>query len=203
MSVTITRETGESVTFDAMIRESHTVEVRVTEHPIEQGADVSDHAQARPRDFSVSVVVSETPVQTAPNFSISTAVLIPQEGASLGGVQNRVREFFDFLAEIAEAGEFVDVVTPKMGLVSGVIITRIPLEVDNINVGRFTVGFRKVRIAERVTVLIPPLQPSTEAQDGAPDEQDVGTQPTDNPESAEEAEDASILYGLAETLGYV
>ena len=208
MSLTVTRETGESVTFDAMLRESHNLDVRITEHPIERGASVSDHAQARPREFIVTVLVSETPLdpQGQPRFTASairSATLIPASGPSLEGAQNRVREFFDFLAEIAQAGEFVDVVTPKFGLIAGVVISRIPVEIDNVNLGRFTIGFREVRIAERVTVLIPPLRPAPEAQAGAPDEQDVGTQPTDNPESTEEAEDASILYGIGETFGFV
>jgi hypothetical protein len=180
-----------------MIREAHTIEVRVTEHPIEQGANVSDHAQARPRVVTVSVVVSETPIQQPRLRALTLG------GPSLEGAQNRVLEFFEFIRSIAEAGEFIDVTTPKFGTISRCVIVRAPLEVSNVNEGRWTIEFRQLRLAERQTVQIPPLAPAPPAQDGAPDEQDVGTQPTENPESAEEAEDASILYGIGETLGFL
>lgn len=204
MSVTVTRETGESITFDVMIRESHNVSVRVTEHPIEQGSDVSDHAQAGPMQSIVTCLVSETPINSpAQQGSRSSATVESTGEPSLVGVPNRVKEFFDFLIGVAQAGEFVDVVTPKMGLIEDVVLTRVPLEVSNVNEGRFTFAFRKTRIAQRTTVTIPPLRPTEEAQTGAPDEQDLGTQPTNAANSTTEAENASILFGVSQTFGFI
>lgn len=202
MSTTIIRETGESVTFDATLRESHRIEARVTDHPVEDGSVISDHVQTRPRSFSLTLLVSETPINT-PGFRVSGVNSSTLGGPSLIDVPNRVKEIFDFLQSIANAGEFVDVVTPKFGTIDDCVIVNIPADIDNINAGRFTIGFRKVKIAERITVQIPPLRPSGEAQTGAPDEQDIGVQPTEDPESIDEAEDASILYGLAETFGFI
>ena len=202
MSATIIRETGETVTFDATLRESHRVEVGVTDHPVEDGADVSDHVQPRPRSFTLAVLVTESPIAATPTFNASTVARLVATPVLLGA-PNRVREVFNFLQATADGGELVDVVTPKFGTIPQCVITSIPTEISNINAGSFSVGFRQVRIAERLTVQIPPLRPTGEAQSGAPDEQDVGVQPTENPESIDEAEDASILYGIAETFGFV
>lgn len=203
MSATIIRETGERVTFDATLRESHRIEARVTDHPVEDGVDVSDHVQTRPRFFSLTVLVSETPIQIPSFRAAGLRSNLAISEPSLIDVPNRVKEIFDFLEDVMNEGEFVDVVTPKFGLIEECLIVNMPVDISNVNAGRFTVSFRKVRRAELVTVSIPPLRPAPEAQTGTPDEQDVGAQPTENPESAEEAEDTSILYGIGETFGFI
>ena len=200
MSATIVRETGDSVTFDATIRESHEISVQVSDHHIEDGAPVTDHAQPKPHVFTLTLLTSETPLRQP----ALRAFLAPIVGTfPLESVPNRVLETWEFLRSIAEARELVDVITPKFGLISDALITRIPLEINNVNAGRWSIAFRVPRFAERVTVQIPPLRPSEVAQDGAPDEQDTGVQPTENPEDVTEAEDSSILFDLGETLGFL
>lgn len=48
--------------------------VIVTEHPVEIGTDVSDHAQRRPTRFIVDCIVGETAVQTSPAFATPAGV---------------------------------------------------------------------------------------------------------------------------------
>jgi hypothetical protein len=204
MSATIVRETGERVTFDATIRESHRKEARVTSHPVEDGVEISDHVQTQPRFFSLTVLISETPIET-PSFRVAGArsgLTITEPTLALA--PNRVQEIFDFLSAVMDDGEFVEVITPKFGLIPECLIVNMPLDISNINAGRFTISCRQIRRAELVTVSIPPLRPAPEAQAGAPDEVDVGQQPTEQlEEPVEEAEDTSILYGIAETFGFV
>lgn len=50
------------IEFDAVTSETHTVEAEVTEHPIEVGANVSDHSRPKLRVVSTEVVITNTPV---------------------------------------------------------------------------------------------------------------------------------------------
>ncbi len=47
---------------DAAPTESHTFDSTVTEHPIEEGSDVTDHVRVRPDRVSIEGIVSNTPI---------------------------------------------------------------------------------------------------------------------------------------------
>ena len=47
---------------DCAITEDHTVDNEVTEHPVEKGADITDHVRARPVVVTLEGVVSDTPI---------------------------------------------------------------------------------------------------------------------------------------------
>lgn len=48
--------------FDASIRETHSSEVTITDHPVEKGSDISDHARRRPDTLQINGVVTNNPV---------------------------------------------------------------------------------------------------------------------------------------------
>jgi hypothetical protein len=49
---------------DAALSETHSFESEVTEHPVENGADIADHVRARPISVQIDCVVSDTPIGT-------------------------------------------------------------------------------------------------------------------------------------------
>lgn len=51
---------------DATIEEVHTDELDVTEHPVEQGATISDHAFKRPSDLVITAGWSDSPNNSGP-----------------------------------------------------------------------------------------------------------------------------------------
>lgn len=53
-----------SIQFDLILSENHSLEAQVTEHPIENGATVSDHIRDLPRKGSVSGLVTNFPLKT-------------------------------------------------------------------------------------------------------------------------------------------
>lgn len=57
MSITI-----DGFEIDAALAEDHAFDNDVTEHPVEQGADVTDHVRARPITVTIQGVVSDTPI---------------------------------------------------------------------------------------------------------------------------------------------
>jgi hypothetical protein len=46
--------------FDAFIREGHTGSVRITEHPVQGGANISDHAYNLPDKLTIEILVSDS-----------------------------------------------------------------------------------------------------------------------------------------------
>lgn len=52
----------EGFEIDAVISEDRNTECEITEHPVEKGVSVSDHARLKPKVITLDVVVSDTPV---------------------------------------------------------------------------------------------------------------------------------------------
>lgn len=50
------------IEFDAMVTENHKGDVAITDHPVEDGVDISDHARPLPESVSVRVIVSDDPI---------------------------------------------------------------------------------------------------------------------------------------------
>lgn len=53
--------TGDIIEFDASVAETHTNTAEVTQHPVEEGADISDHIRKMPDELAVNVIVSNHP----------------------------------------------------------------------------------------------------------------------------------------------
>ena len=58
----ITAEDGRVLTFDAIETVSYTPSVRVSSHPLETGATVSDHAIREPMTLSASALMTASPL---------------------------------------------------------------------------------------------------------------------------------------------
>lgn len=89
---------GSPIVLDASIREVHNVEGELTEHPVEDGADISDHYRVLPRLFELEGVVSDTPiVGRIPGASlISSAVgLIQGDERPSINAWEELNRFFD------------------------------------------------------------------------------------------------------------
>lgn len=48
--------------FDASVREQHSSELEVTDHPVEVGSDITDHVRLRPRTLDMQIVMSNFPI---------------------------------------------------------------------------------------------------------------------------------------------
>jgi hypothetical protein len=57
---TLSNELG--VEIDATITEEHTSEAEITDHPVEVGADISDHKRVKPARVRLTGVISNTPL---------------------------------------------------------------------------------------------------------------------------------------------
>lgn len=185
--VTIIRESGETLAFDAWIAGSLSGAATITEHPIEDGSFTSDHSQAEPRQIDLQVRQSENPLE--------------DDGGPFG--EERIQETIEFLEEIGRSGESVDVEIPRIGIVSDQVLRRWPSAFDVRRSADFEISFREVEIAgvEIVQVPIEAIEPPARA--GWSAEVDTGSQPTDegtpsdevtnDPESWEDGVRESLL----------
>lgn len=186
MSVTLIRVSdGLPFTFDNAIAEFYEPSVLVTNHPVEEGVDVTDHAQRQPLPFAIRVLQTETP-------------LGPGDGPDGAA---RLLAAIEYLRN-AE-GQLLDVVTTKFGTITNCLIESYPHEVSVRRDLPITVRMKQVRIATAQSVIIPPEVPVDSASVGFPDAQDVGIQATDDSadEPAKEADDQSVLFGLLSSTG--
>ena len=180
---------------DATITYSLSSTVDVTEHPVEDGADIGDHAQKKPKLLTVRAIVTESP------FDWQDSV------GGLSRVQ-RALEFFDSIA-----GTLVTVVTQAFGSMSSMAVTRYPTTRDTLQKLEFDLEFKQVRVATASSVSIAPDAPrSKSAAATLPDAQDVGEQPTTAADanmarevartsSTKAAADKSYLLSLSEAFG--
>src|SRR5574344_2345239 len=88
------RSVGEII-FDAVIEESHEDGLEITEHPVEQGAAISDHAFVKPMRVTVRAGVSDS------------------GGEAAAGQDGRASEVYERLLELMREREPFDIVTGK------------------------------------------------------------------------------------------
>ncbi len=160
MSVTLLNQfnPSDTLTFDAIefARFDHVIDV--TEHPIEDGQDVSDHAQVRALPMTVRGIIAVTPIGIAP-------AVTPRETAIAWFERNQ--------------GKLITAIFPVRGTFVNVLITRWPHDVDRLEQLVFDVGLKQVRLASPTAVLIPPRVPKADVQTGTGSEQDTGGQATE------------------------
>lgn len=85
------------VEFDVSENETHESTAKATSHPVESGAEISDHIQQDPDTLDLQVVVSNTPILS----EIEASVLTP----------NRAEDAYNVLRNIKETGRLVTVFT--------------------------------------------------------------------------------------------
>lgn len=166
-------ETFASLLLD-VLRVDFSPEALVTEHPIELGANVTDHTQVRPYRFAVEAIVTASPrgVVPAPTaLQVATSYL---EGA---------------------VGQLLNVVIDGVGTFNNYTLEACPYSVTSRQSRVFSLRFKQIRIAASVSVTIPPRLPAPVASTGAPSAQGLGQQ-------AAVAAPESLLSAAANLLGF-
>lgn len=156
MSVTIFNQliVVDTFTFDNIDAFSVIPDISITEHPIELGTNVSDHAQVRNQTLSVVGRVTTTPL------------LVPRPGSF-----ELAQAFFE-----RNEGRLMTVVAP-LGVFTNCMVQTYPRTATVLQELIFPVRLKQVRLASAISVPIPPRTPAPPLQVGAPTAQNVGTQP--------------------------
>jgi hypothetical protein len=139
------------VQFDCMLSETHSDEATVTDHPVEEGANISDHIRKGPASLELNGIVTNTPIV----YLASLQAISPIEG-DLTPVQDRAELAYAELRRIMEDGETVDVVTSfrnyeNMAL-TGMSVTRDAATGQVLNC---SLSLREITVAVTQTVKAP------------------------------------------------
>lgn len=166
--------------FDCTLSEGRTIAVEWSEHPVESGATVADHAVVRPPELSLEGFLTRTPL------SMSTELdnLDP----------NYLDAAMDALEGMASDREPILIVTGLRAYedyrITSLAFTRTPEDGQGV---KASVSLRPIQIVEAGTVLLPPLPVKPAKKSAAAGEASTGTQsPTD---AAEDAKRKSLLKG--------
>ncbi|GFM38004.1 phage baseplate protein [Desulfovibrio psychrotolerans] len=131
---------------DVVVEESHEDALQVTEHPVEQGAAISDHAFKKPATVVIRGGVSDASAENT-------------------GGERRSVEFYNTLLELQKSRELFDLVTGKR-LYRNMLLETLSTVTDNAgeHALMFTAACREVVVVTTRTTTVPPR--SRHAQPG-------------------------------------
>jgi hypothetical protein len=164
--------------FDASIVETFTKNAEVTDHPVESGADVTDHIRRLPREIEIRGWVSDNPI-----------VLFPSAEFGLPP-RSRAQDAYAELCRIMDEGQLVKVVTSLTEL-ENMALTSINVSRDK-DTGQIldaTIGLREVVVA--TTEVTEPPEPR---QRNRQKKRQIGKQTTKQP-------DDSLAFQLFSAIG--
>lgn len=104
----------DSLVLDASVSESHTVEVQITDHPVEQGVDVTDHRRRKPRQLTIEGIVSNTPLpQVSDPTTLVTVGNVTFQSLSAGSTADTVPALnaYQTLLALADSPKLITVIT--------------------------------------------------------------------------------------------
>jgi hypothetical protein len=152
----------DTITLDASLSESHNAEVEATDHPVEQGADVTDHLRAKPRTVTIEGLITNTPMPDpgvdarnaevtevrSPDGRVVFDSRTPTMDATRAGAAYR-----DLLA--LRAGKLVTVVTAIETLENMAITSiQVPRDAKSGQALRFSIQLKEIRQVSSATTKI-------------------------------------------------
>lgn len=155
------------IKFDAVTQETHTLKNQITDHPVEKGANVTDHVRADLDTITLEVFVSNQPITPDNRFSLDAGT-VGGVGASFIGVDRSVNvlqfdEMIDWVSEtysklrqLRDDATQVHVVTRLWDytdmIVQEVSIPRTAQEGDG---AKMSITFKQLRLVESKLVPAP------------------------------------------------
>lgn len=193
---------GGYLEFDVSISELHQITAQATQHPLEDGAVITDHVRPDPIILTVEAFVSDTPIhipETHTDGAVgqttarSTTDPSRQTFTTLGFQKalNRVQNVMHQLFELVNRGAPVELITSIRRYENMIIEScEMPRNAESSSAVTFAMTFRQIRIVRTETV----RAPEPKENRGKPGAQ-RGGQATDGA-NAQEQQKASALYSL-------
>ena len=139
------------LTLDASVEETHTSASEVTEHPVEEGTNISDHIRPLPDTLEINGIVTNHPLFLLPSLRAPSPIQGDNQSQS-----DRVKAAYDKLQELQKSGELVRVITSlreyeRMAITGFSVIRNAP----NGNVLNATISLREIFTAQVETTEAP------------------------------------------------
>ncbi len=131
---------------DAVLGGGHTFAAEVTQHPVEEGADIADHTRPQPTEISLECVVSNTPLGASETRTVEqNRVQFTSTAPEFD--PKRTTDAYRALIDFRDTGTLLTVVTP-LDTFEDLVITSVAIPVQSPDGLRFTVALRKIRIVK-------------------------------------------------------
>lgn len=182
----------DAVVLDCSINETHALENEVTDHPVENGADITDHVRPKPDVITIEGLVSNTPMTHAQRTRMINQLGITLSSASdadyLIGVPGYAEAAFAALRALRDNGTLFTVQTSLYTYNNMVMVSlTVPRNKDIGDALRFTCQCKSIRLVSNQ--LVPATIQANPAKKIATGKQATGAASAAN-------QDNSILYDL-------
>lgn len=117
------------ITMDAVLSEGHSSSLNITNHPVEVGAEISDHAVIQPRELFISGEVTDTPLNLAAFGEIRNNIN-NLFGTSTNENETRSTQAYQAFEQLQEQRQFIDVQT-GLKLYENCLITALAVTQDS------------------------------------------------------------------------
>lgn len=156
---TIKRSQIDSIELDASISEMHTGNVEVTEHPVESGFNVADHARPQAETLQIEGFISNTPIPFGGEAAVHTGTYTDASGrvfewqSKSNGYADRAAIAYSALRDLKDLGAIITVVT-ALRTYEDMIITAlsVPRDASTGNGLRFSATLKQIRVVNAQTV---------------------------------------------------
>ena len=154
------------INVDATLSELHSAEIELTSHPVETGANITDHARQKPREIKLDGFITNTPVDNSLANAAARAMpalgMVLAAGQSVAGAligSSITRDAFDKFQQLYTNATLVNVFTPYRTYANMIMVSfSCPREQANGDALRFTAKFREVFFVTSQIVTIPNSQ---------------------------------------------
>lgn len=150
------------VTLDASFSQAHGLEADVTDHPVEDGSDISDNHRAKPKIVQIVGQVSDSPIQTG--FPLQTA--ISSVGSLIAG-DDPVQAAWDTFNRYFDDSELITISTSLREYQKCMIVSlSVPRDAKTGKVLRFTLNVKQIRVVTTASTTLIPVADTTTGKKG-------------------------------------
>lgn len=165
---TVKRAQIDSIELDAAISENHTGNVEVTEHPVESGFNITDHARPSAETLQIEGFISNTPIPFGGDSDTHTSSYTDASGrvfewqSKSQGDADRAGIAYSALLDLKNTGALIAVVT-SLREYDDMVITAlsVPRDAQTGNGLRFSMSLKQVRLVDAQTVAPTPGEDKT------------------------------------------
>ena len=132
---------------DCTVKEVHKADVEVTDHPVEQGVNVADHARPKPAEVTIEGIITNTPMD-------------PDSGPYLKDQPGPAELAYLFLRSLHDSPDLVNITT-GVTYYDQMMLTAFNVTRDK-NTGEalaFEAGFKEIRTVTNATTTVATKQP--------------------------------------------
>lgn len=164
-------EEEELIVLDATLQEKPTSTIESTDHPVEEGFDISDHVHIKPKELSIEGIVSDSPITIKAALvgnvagassaiggiggTIATGAIASLGGALLNKSKNRVQDSLSVLLDMQNKKQLMTVVTGLQVYENMILQNFNPIR-DTSTGGalRFSANLKEIRIVQSEVITL-------------------------------------------------